>query len=388
MMIVRYAIYAGVLLAVSALAETHPILPAGAAAPDFSLPGVDGRVHRLADYAASPILVIIFTCNHCPIAQLYEQRIMRLYRDYRDKGVAVVAIQPNAPEALRVDELDSSDMSDTLAEMKVRAAYKHLTYPYLYDGETQSVARAYGPQATPHVFIFDRDRRLRYEGRFDNSYRAELVKTQDARDAIDALLAGRSITAAHTGVFGCSTKWKEKEAERIAALRKLEERPVTFETMAAADLAKLRANPAKKLMLVSFWSPSCMACVSQFSGIETTYRMYSVRGLDLVTVAAAPSEMHSEVRQVLEKEHSTGRNLFMPGNDATAAAKAFDPQSNASLPLTVLMAPDGKIIYRRAGPVDLLELRRTVLANFDWEYSGFSQYWNGEARATTPAESR
>jgi len=134
-------------------AETHPILPIGSAAPDFALPGVDGKIHRLADYAASPVLAIVFTCNHCPIAQLYEQRIQRLYGDYRDKGVAVVAIQPNAPEALRIDELDSSDMSDTLAEMKIRAAYKHLTYPYLYDGETQAVARAYGPQATPHVFV-------------------------------------------------------------------------------------------------------------------------------------------------------------------------------------------------------------------------------------------
>ncbi len=106
-----------------------------------------------------------------------KQRIERLYLDYRDKGVAVVAIQPNAPEAIRIDELDSSDISDTLAEMKIRADFKHLTYPYLYDGETQAVARAYGPQATPHVFVFDRARHLRYEGRMDNSYRVEMVKT-------------------------------------------------------------------------------------------------------------------------------------------------------------------------------------------------------------------
>ena len=73
--------------------------------------------------------------------------------------------------------------------MKIRAEYKHLQYPYLYDGDTQAVTRAYGPQATPHVFIFDQERHLRYEGRIDNSYRTELVKTQDARNAIDALLA-------------------------------------------------------------------------------------------------------------------------------------------------------------------------------------------------------
>ena len=360
-------------------AEAHPTLPIGSAAPDFALPGVDGKIHRLADYAASPVLAIVFTCNHCPIAQLYEQRIQRLYDDYRDKGVAIVAIQPNAPEALRIDELDSSDMSDTLAEMKIRAAYKHLTYPYLYGGETQAVARAYGPQATPHVFVFDRERRLRYEGRVDNSYRVELVKTQDARNAIDAVLAGKPVEVTHTGVFGCSTKWKEKEAEKLEALRKLEERPVTLELATVEDLAKLRANPAKKLMLVTFWDTRCAPCVEQFADIEATYRTYSVRGFELVTVAANPPELRTAVRQMLEKQHATSRNLVFASGDTKSFERAFDPgwdsAQESSLPYTVLIAPDGKIAYRMLGVLDMLELRRTILANFDWEYAGFSQYW-------------
>src|ERR1700761_8321096 len=185
--------------------QTHPILALGSPAPDFSLPGVDGKIHKLSDYSASPILVVVFTCNHCPIAQVYEQRIQKLADDYKSKGVAVVAIEPNDPAAIRIDELDSSDMSDSLAEMKMRMQYTHLSYPYLYDGETQSVTRAYGPQATPHVFVFDKQRHLRYEGRMDNSYRIEQVKTQDARNAIDALLAGCEIQVSHTGTFGCST---------------------------------------------------------------------------------------------------------------------------------------------------------------------------------------
>src|SRR6266852_4764720 len=205
--------------------EVHPTLALGSAAPDFSLPGVDGKTHSLSEYASSPILVVAFTCNHCPIAQMYEQRIQQLAADYKRRGVAVVAIQPNDPAAIRVDELDSSDVSDSLAEMKIRVAYKHLTYPYLYDGATQQVTRAYGPQATPHVFIFDQQRRLRYEGRIDNSYRTELVKSQDARSAIDALLAHKEVAVKHTGVFGCSTKWKEKSADRVAALAKINEQP-------------------------------------------------------------------------------------------------------------------------------------------------------------------
>src|SRR5713226_10365327 len=126
--------------------EAHPVLALGSPAPNFELPGVDGATHKLADYSSGAVLVVVFTCNHCPIAQMYERRITQLAADYKDRGVAVVAIQPNDPTAIRIDELDSSDIGDSLDEMKIRAQYKHLTYPYLYDGETQSVADAYGPQ--------------------------------------------------------------------------------------------------------------------------------------------------------------------------------------------------------------------------------------------------
>src|SRR6202158_2864509 len=238
-----WRVVAFVVLALSAWArEPHPILALGSPAPNFELPGVDEAIHKLADYSHSPILVVVFTCNHCPIAQMYEQRITQLAADYKDRGVAVVAIQPNDPKAITIDELDSSDISDSLEEMKIRAQYKHLTYPYLYDGETQSVTQAYGPQATPHVFVFDSGRRLRYEGRVDNSYRSELVTTHEVRDAIDALLAHREVAVKHTGVFGCSTKWKEKHAAQVEALRKIESQPVHLEMASAADLSVLRTN--------------------------------------------------------------------------------------------------------------------------------------------------
>src|ERR1700743_527667 len=251
--------------------QTHPILALGSPAPGFSLPGVDGKVHKLSDYASSPILVVVFTCNHCPIAQMYEQRIERLYEDYGKKGVAVVAIQPNDPKAIRIDELDSSDISDTLDEMKIRFEYKHWHYTYLYDGDTQAVTRAYGPQATPHVFVFDKDRRLRYEGRMDNNYRKELVKSQDARNAIDAVLGGHDVAVKHTGVFGCSTKWAEKSASRVAALHKIDEQPITVDLVTADDLKRLRENASKHITLISFWATWCGSCIDEFADLEDTY---------------------------------------------------------------------------------------------------------------------
>jgi peroxiredoxin len=355
--------------------ESHPILALGSPAPNFELPGVDGAVHKLADYSSSQVLVVVFTCNHCPIAQMYEGRITQLADDYKDRGVAVIAIQPNDPTAIRIDELDSSDISDSLEEMKIRAEYKDLTYPYLYDGETQSVTEAYGPQATPHVFVFDRERRLRYEGHMDNSYRAELVKTREARDAIDALLAHREVAVKHAGVFGCSTKWKEKQASRLEALRKIESQPVKLDLVSAADLTKLRSNPTGKTLLVSFWATWCGSCLHEFPDFEDTFRMYGVRDLELVTVAANMPDEKNSVMRVLEKMHATSRNLLFASDDTAALQSAFDPTWQSAVPYTVLIDPKGKVLYQKQGSVDILELRRTILANLPSDYEGFNQYW-------------
>jgi peroxiredoxin len=355
----------------------HPILALGSPAPDFSLPGVDGKVHKLSDYAASPVLVVVFTCNHCPIAQMYERRIEQLANDYRDKGVAVVAIEPNDPKAIRIDELDSSDISDSLREMKIRVQYKHLHYPYLYDGETQQVTRAYGPQATPHVFVFDKERHLRYEGRMDNSYRIEMVKTQEARNAIDALLAHREVAVKHTGVFGCSTKWQEKTTASIDALRKVEAQPVGLELATAADLKKLRANATQQYVLVDFWATWCGSCLVELPDLQDTFRMYGVRDLSLVTVSTNMPDEKPSVTRMLNKMHATSRNLLFASDDTAALQAAFNPKWESAVPYTVLIAPGGKVLYEKQGSVDILELRRVILANLPSDYIGFNKYWSG-----------
>lgn len=355
--------------------QTHPILALGSSAPDFALPGVDGKSHKLSDYASSRVLVVVFTCNHCPIAQMYERRIEQLYEDYGKKGVAVVAIQGNDPKALTIDELDSSDVSDTLDEMKIRVQYKHLHYPYLYDGETQSVTRAYGPQATPHIFIFDKDRHLRYEGRIDNSYRTEMVKTQDARNAIEDLLANKEVAVNHTGVFGCSTKWQEKSAQREASERKLEAQPIHVEQVDAASLKKLRANPSGHITLISFWATWCGSCVAEFSDLQDTYRMYSVRDFDLVTVSVNMPDEEASVQRLLQKKHATSRNLLFSSDDTAALQSAFDPTWQSAVPYTVLLAADGSVLYKTLGSVNLLEMRRKILAAMPSDYIGFNKYW-------------
>ena len=372
-----WRLFAFLLLSTAAFAdEPHPTLAIGSSAPDFALPGIDGKTHKLSDYAASKVLAIVFTCNHCPTAQLYEPRIKKLAADYANKGVALVAIQPNNPNAIRLDELGYTDVSDSLAEMKIRAAYRHFNFPYLYDGETQSVSRAYGPKATPHVFIFDQQRKLRYEGRIDNSQRESLVKTQDARNAINALLAGQPVQVAHTGVFGCSTKWISKEASRAEEMKKIETEPVRLDMASADDLKKLRANPTGKVLLVNFWATWCGPCVHEFPDIETTYRMYRLRDFDLVMVSTNMPDEKAGVMKVLEREHASSRNLLFGSTDTYAMQAAFDPKWESGVPYTVLLAPDGKVLYREEGEVDILKLRRIILANLpDLDYIGHRAYW-------------
>lgn len=357
--------------------QAHPILAIGSSAPNFNLPGIDGKNHQLSDYSSSKVLVVVFTCDHCPIAQMYEQRIEKLYQDYSKRGVAVVAIMGNDPKATLIGELDSSDIGDTLEEMKVRAKYKHLTYPYLYDGATQSVADAYGPQATPHVFVFDQNRHLQYQGRFDNSYRMEKVNTHDAQNAMDALLAGKPVTEKQTGVFGCSTKWKDKQALKDADEQKLAAQPVSVDLVDAAGLKKLRANAGDNYTLVSFWATWCGSCVQEFSDLQDTFRMYDDRGFQLVTVSANMPDEKAGVLRFLQRKHATSRNLLFASDNTAALQAAFDPKWQSAVPYTVLLAPGGKVLYSSIGSVDILELRRKILAEMPSDYIGFNKYWVG-----------
>ena len=158
-----------------------------------------------------------------------------------------MAISPNNPAAVRLDELGYTDLGDSFEDMKIRAKDHNYAYPYLYDGETQATARAYGVLATPQVYIFDAERKLRYVGRFDDG-EVKAVKSHDAKNAVEALLAGKPVPVATTRVFGCSTKWAEKQADARKSLAKWDAEPVALEPIDLAGVAKLAKNDTKKLL--------------------------------------------------------------------------------------------------------------------------------------------
>jgi peroxiredoxin len=347
----------------SARAEelTHPTLAIGSTAPAFDLPGVDGRHHTLGEYGSAPVLVVIFSTNHCPTAQAYEARIQRLHDDFKGKGVAVVVISPNDPAAVRLDELSYSDMGDTLEEMKRRAADRGFTFPYLYDGETQSVARAYGPAATPHVFVFDKARKLRFTGRIDNSEDPSKATTHETRDAVDALLAGKAPAVDKTRTFGCSVKWAEKKAWAEEGFRQWAREPVELKRASEADIRALTANPTKKLRLVNVWATWCGPCVIEFPDLVKTNRMYRGRDFEIITISADSTDNSERVLAFLRAQQASTTNLLFDGPNTDSLAEAVDPKWSGALPTTILVAPGGKVIWRSEGAFDPLALRRAIV---------------------------
>ena len=335
-------------------------MPIGAAAPDFRLPGVDGKTYSLKDFADAKLLVVIFTCNHCPTAQAYEERIARLHAETKDKGVALVAISPNDPAALRLDELGYTDVSDSFEDMKYRAKDHKFAYPYLYDGDTQATAMAYGVLATPQVYIFDAARKLRYVGRFDDSD-VKTVKSHDARNAIDALLAGKPVPVEKTRVFGCSTKWSDKRGDAAKALAKQDAEPVTIETIDDAAVARLAKNDGKKLLMVNLWATWCGPCVSELPEIVTMNRMYRKRNFQLVTISLDEPDKKDDALKVLKENHLAATNYILNTKDRDAFAEALDKQWPGPIPYTLLIAPGGKVIYRKTGAIEPLDVKRAIV---------------------------
>jgi peroxiredoxin len=336
-------------------------LPLGSPAPNFNLPGVDGREHALKDFAAARLLVVVFTCNHCPTAQYYEERLKQLASDYKGRGVAVVAIMPNDPKSVRLDELGWTDLGDSFEEMKIRARDCQFNFPYLYDGDTEAVARAYGPVATPHVFAFDAARKLRYVGAIDDSERVQHVTKHYLRDALDALLAGQEPAVTKTKVVGCSIKWAGKAESVDAYMQKLANEPVALIPADADALAALRKNNSGKIRLVNFWATWCAPCVAEFHELVTINRMYRHRDFEVVTVSVNRPDEEKNVLKFLKQQQASCTNMIFASADREKLINAFDADWQGPVPYTLLIAPEGKLLYRETGSIDPLALKRTIV---------------------------
>ncbi len=177
------------------------VLKLGSKIPQFNLPATDGNTYGLDSFAKAKVLIVLFSCNHCPYVQAYEDRIIAIQKDYADSGVQVVAINAN-------DAADYPD--DSFENMKVRALQRKFNFPYLRD-ESQDTAKAFGASHTPELFVFDSERNLAYYGKIDDNWKEEdKVKSRYLRNAIDEIIAGKQVSVPETFAIGCTIKWKKE----------------------------------------------------------------------------------------------------------------------------------------------------------------------------------
>lgn len=349
-------------------ANPSKLLPIGTAAPDFKLPGVDGKDYTLADFKDAKLLLVIFTCNHCPTAQAYEQRILELHKDYKNKGVALVAISPNDAAAVRLDELGYTDVGDSLADMKLRAKERGFEFPFLYDGSKQDVSRAYGVLATPQVLIFDEGRKLRYVGRIDDSD-VKTVTSHDTRNALDALLAGKPVPVETTRVFGCSTKWSEKRDEAARSLEKWDAEEVKLAELDEAALAKLEKNDTDKLLVINVWASWCGPCVAELPELVTMNRMYRKRNFQMITISLDEAGDQEAALKTLKEKKVATTNYISKVDSKDKFADLLDKEWQGPIPYTLLIAPGGKVLYRKEGPFDPLTVRRAIVDQLGRTYA-------------------
>jgi len=351
----------------------------GDPAPDFKLPGVDGKTHALSEYKDAKILAVIFTCNHCPTSRMQEDAIIKLSTDYAKKGVKLVAISPNDPGALRPDEVAGTVLGDSFEEMKIRAKEKKYPFPYLYDGETQKAAMAYGATLTPMVFIFDAERKLRYTGSVESPpYSAS--GGPHAKVAIEALLAGKKIVYDRTRPFGCSTKWGFKRRSVDYNTAMWNQKPVTIVDLDLAGFKKLAANDANVLKLICVWSLDDKSSVAAMSDLIMLRRIYQHRPLDLITVNVDPPARKKEALAVLKKNHAarpdpsrfapidpkTPINYAFAGKNVTELFKALKakPDSKPTAPYSAMIIPGGEVIHTQTGKLDPKGLRAKLVTVF------------------------
>lgn len=337
-------------------------LEIGQTAPGFDLPGIDDRKYTVNDFSQYPLLVVIFTCNHCPTAQAYEDRIIDLVKNYRPKGVGFVAIMPNNITALSLSELGYTDMGDDLPDMKIRARDKGYNFPYLFDGADQQVSLKYGPVATPHVFVFDKDRKLRYSGRIDDTENPYISPNQeDLKGALDALLSNKPVPVAQTKTFGCSVKWAWKDQWTKQQITQWANEPVSLNSVDGEGIRSLIQNNSSKLRLVNIWATWCGPCVVEFPELVNINRMYRGRDFELVTISADKPDKAEKALDFLKKNQASCNNYIFSKDDKYELIEAVDESWQGALPYTLLIAPGGKIISRIPDAFDPLLLKRQIV---------------------------
>lgn len=314
------------------------VLNIGDPAPDFEkLEGVDGKTRSLKDFADADALVLVFTCNHCPVAQAYEQRMNEFLKSVVGQKVRLVAINC------------SLEPADSLEKMKEHAAERKLQYPYLSD-PSQDVGRAYGATVTPHVFVLDRNRKIAYMGAFDDNFVEDRVEEHYVSDAVKAVLAGKTPEVTESRQKGCSIEYQFKPKAKPPASSS----SVSAESnKSTVELKPLVPNQFDaeimrhrgKVIIVDFWATWCLPCRAGFKHTVAWHARFADQGLAVLSVSLDDSDEQGRAQALkfLKTQDARFPNFISSIGSEDAAFEAFDIEGGG-LPHYKLFDREGRLI--------------------------------------------
>ncbi len=336
-------------------------LEIGQQAPDFLLPATDGKLYSLADFDDFDVLAIIFTCNHCPTAQAYETRLKQVVENYKDQSVKLIAISPNSPLGILYEELGYSDIGDSYEDGQHRHETADFNFVYLYDGDDHGASLKYGPVATPHAFVFDKNRLLQYVGRIDANEKPGTGQAEDLKAAINALLANETVALAQTKTFGCSTKWAWKESWARDKEEEWKRQAVTLQDLDKAGVQQLIANDSDKLRLINVWATWCAPCRLEYPEFVILHRMFGARDFEFISLSVDDVKKRDKLLDFLKETNSSLPNYVYSAEDKYEMIEAVDEQWNGALSYTLLIEPGGNVIWNHQGTVDFQELKTVIV---------------------------
>jgi thiol-disulfide isomerase/thioredoxin len=215
--------------------------------------------------------------------------------------------------------------------------------------------------ATPHVFIFDKERKLRYTGRIDDSEKEERVTTHDTRNAIEALLGRKPVPVVKTKTFGCSIKWADKRVSATQALEQWSKEEASLNLIDVDGIRELIKNDSNNLLLINIWATWCGPCAAEFPELVTINRMYRQREFEMITISADGPENKDKVLAFLRKQHASFKNYLFQSENKYQLVEVVDKNWPGALPYTLLIAPGGNMLHRRMGRIDPLDMKKKIV---------------------------
>ena len=329
--------------------------------PEFELLGTNGLTYRSEDLKAKKIVCLVMLSNHCKISQRFEYLINEISEKMKQNDSILIAISPNNENAIIPDELAYSEVGDSYEEMKIRSINNRYTFPYLYDGEKQVVAKQLGSKSTPHGYLFDRKRKLVFSGKIGDYNKPTDIKESDLFKKYLDCLNDEDPKITHTKVHGTSIKFtedifmadriKKRYANETVTLRYIDEKTLKF------FIEHLKGSPT----IFHIWSSSVNGFRQNLIELSSIYKIFRKRGFRLLTICVDPDKTETEIKTQLERAQLSAVNLCLKGSEVGSLMKFVPIESKSTVPFTILFGNEGNHLYSTVGGIDTLRCKKLIV---------------------------